>query len=269
MRVAAFQMTVTSSPEDNYERIEMAVRQAAQAGARVIALPECALCGYPPMYFAHPWDIDAVSISRLNYSVAELAARHHIWVILGTIKQDQNRLVNSALVIDDGGDVVMRYDKLHLMPADERFFSPGETLTAFEIDGVHMGVLICYDARFPEPFRHLRNQGARVIVNISHCVGPEMWKLPVLEGTYRARASENSCFLIAVNAAGPQQFAVSRIVGPAGVDVVAAKIDTEQLLIADIDPQQTDEGYYYDRRDDLFDVRFTSTAPPYKRPSPQ
>ena len=254
MRVAAYQMNVSGDPDSNFRKICDGMELAAEGKAELLALPECALPGYPPHHYRRPDEIDAVRIAELNGEVADQADKHGIWVVLGTVLMSSEGLLNSALVISDDGEIVGRYDKLHLMPDDKDFFAPGAGARTFDVAGVRTGVMICYDARFPEPFRYLREQGARLIVNISNACGGDTWKVPVLEGTYRARASENSCFVIAVNAAGPLQMATSRIVNPLGLDLASAEEDREEMLFAEIDPSETDAGYFYDRRTDQFEV---------------
>ncbi len=255
LRVAAYQMTVQADLDANFARIKAGIERAAKAGAKLIALPECALSGYPPLHYTAPQDIDFVRIAELNGEVAEIAAANRIWVVLGTIVMSSDGMLDSALVISQDGSTVGRYDKLHLMPGDKKFFVPGSGAWTFDLeDGIRIGVLICYDVRFPEPFRYLREQGAQVIVLILNACGRDTWKAPVLEGTFRTRASENSCFLMAVNASGPLQMANSRICSPLGLDLASANTDREEMLLADLEIDKTNAGYFYDRRLDHFGV---------------
>lgn len=254
LRVAAYQMRVTADLEDNFSKIHSAIEQAAAGGARMLALPECAVSGYPPLHHGSLDQINILRIAELNAEVQDLAKQSGIWVILGTILNSTRGLLNSALVISDAGEIVGRYDKLHLTGSDREFFIPGVGAQSWEMNGLKFGVQICYDARFPEPFRYLRELGCRLIICISNACGKENWKLPVLEGTYRCRAAENSCFLVAVNAAGPVQMATSRICNPLGLDLAAAEVEQEQMLFADIDPAETETGCFFDRRLDQFEV---------------
>lgn len=253
-RIAAYQMNVSADLDANYIRIINGIERAAAGSADMLALPECALSGYPPLHYDSKDDIDVVRIAELNDEVRSVAKSNDIWVILGTILMSSEGLLNSALVISNEGEVVGRYDKLHLMPDDKKFFAPGTGTRVFNNGDITFGVTICYDARFPEPFRYLREQGAELIVNISNACGGDTWKAPVLEGTYRTRASENSCFLAAVNAAGPLQMATSRICDPWGLDLASANQDCEEMIFADIDTSDTINGYFHDRRTDQFHI---------------
>lgn len=255
LRAAAYQMPVESSIEANFERIATAIKEAARNSARILALPECALSGYPPHFYSSPDEIPAVEIAELNTEVARLAGEHGLWVVMGTVLMSSEGLLNSALVVDDSGNIAGKYDKLHLMPDDYRFFAPGFGVPLFEIDGVPFGIQICYDARFPEGFRYLRENGALLVFNISNACRGEAWKRPVLEGTYRTRASENSMFLVAVNACDPEQMATSRVCDPVGLDLAVAEPDAEVMLFADLDFRRTYHGYFDDRRTDQFRVQ--------------
>lgn len=254
MRVAAYQMRVTADLKANFRKIKKSIKRASDEEADILALPECALSGYPPLHHNSISEIDTAEIAELNAEIAGLAKENSLWVMLGTILMSSEGLLNSAMVISDNGYIAGRYDKLHLMPDDKKFFAPGVGVPLFNIKGVTVGVLICYDARFPEPFRYLRENGAEVIINISNACGGDTWKIPVLEGTYRTRASENSCFVVAVNAAGPLQMATSRICNPLGLDLAVARMNTDQLIFADMDLRQAEHGYFYDRRMDQFMV---------------
>ncbi|MHB9036928.1 MAG: carbon-nitrogen hydrolase family protein [Armatimonadota bacterium] len=253
-KIAAYQMSVSADLEMNLSKIQSGVERAAAEGAKLIALPECAVSGYPPLSHKCIEDIDIARIAEINEEIRLLAAKNKIWVVVGTIVSDTKGLLNSALVVSSEGELIGRYDKMHLMPMDKKFFTPGDGVQLFHMDDIPFGVLICYDVRFPEPYRYLRERGARFIVTILNACGSDTWKLPVLEGAIRTRAAENSCFHIAVNAAGPLQMAASRICNPRGLDLAAADVDHEEMILAEIDLTETETGIFFDRRSDLFQM---------------
>lgn len=255
LRVASYQMRVCGDLDANFAKIKYGIERAAAAGAGLIALPECAVSGYPPLVYSGPEEIDYTRIAELNGEIAQLAADNNIWVVVGTIVMSSEGPLNSALVIANDGGIAGRYDKLHLMPDDKKFFAPGCGAWTFDLDSeTRIGVLICYDMRFPEPFRYLREQGAQVIVLILNACGGDTWKVPVVEGVLRTRASENSCYLVAANAAGPLQMGTSRICNPLGLDLASANQDREEMLISDLDLSACESGYFFDRRLDQFKV---------------
>ncbi len=255
IKVAAYQMQVINDIEANFAKIKEGIERAARSGAKLIAFPECALPGYPSYYDVAAGDINHVRIAEFNAEVCDVAAANDIWVILGTIVMSSEGLLNSALVIANDGSIVGRYDKLHLMPDDKHFFAPGVGAYTFDMeDDVRFGVLICYDIRFPEPFRYLREQGAQFIVVILNACCGDTWKIPVLEAAIRTRAAENSCYIVAANAAGPLQMATSRICTPLGLDLASANQDREEMLIADLDLTKTNSGIFFDRRLDQFKI---------------
>jgi omega-amidase len=252
LHVAAYQMRVTPDVEANFRNIRQAIKKAAIKGAKLLVLPECALSGYPPLHHESIARIDTLRIAELNSEVCDLARQHSIWVVLGTVLMSSDGLLNSALVISDKGEIVSQHDKLHLIGRDRKFFRPGVGARITNIAGIPTGVLICYDTRFPEAFRYLRERGARIIVVVLNACGGETWKLPVLEGTFRCRAAENTCFIVACNAAGPLQMATSRICDPFGLDLASAPKETQRMIFAKINPSRTNRGYFHDRRTDQF-----------------
>ncbi|MDO8587717.1 MAG: carbon-nitrogen hydrolase family protein [Armatimonadota bacterium] len=255
VKIAAFQMFVTPDVDKNLEKIRGAMSTAAGSGSDVLVLPECAVSGYPPLHHREKSDIDLSRISEANAEIVELAARHGVWVIGGTITRNDRTLYNSALVISPRG-LIGQYDKMHLIGGDGLFFGKGQTLPTFDFGGAPFGVQICYDARFPEPFRYLKGQGATAVFCIFNACEGATWKVPVLEGTCRSRAAENHFHMVAVNAAGPLQMVVSRICDPDGVSLAEAKADTEEMVYARLDLSSVGPGFYADRRTDLYEVVF-------------
>jgi len=254
LRVAAYQMAVSADIEANTRKICAGISRAAASGARIVAFPECAVTGYPPLCCTDVSEIDLDAAASAHRDIQAAAREAGIWAIVGTIVAGSRLTTNTALVIGPNGELRGRYDKLHLIGTDNQFFVPGSQLPLFEMEGVPFGVQICYDARFPETFRILKTAGAQAIFNISNACGSDTWKVPVLEGVYRARASENCLYLVAVNAAGPLQMAVSRIVDTEGLTLAAANQDVEEMIVADLDLSRVSSGHFGSRRTDLYEV---------------
>jgi predicted amidohydrolase len=136
--------------------------------------------------------------------VAAIARDMRVAVVLGGVKlRDNGRLFNSALVFDADGELVARYDKMHLFNATvagthyaaSAEEASGDRLVLLEMNGVKLGVTICFDLRFPELFAHLCDAGAEILLipsSFTRVTGRAHWSTLV-----RARAIDNGAFVVA------------------------------------------------------------------------
>ena len=169
----------------------------------------------------------------------ERAARLSLAIVAGLVERDSQAaglLYDSVVLIDRRGEVRGRYRKSHLYPAEHRFFRPGDTLPVFDLDGLRVGLAICFEAAFPPIFSTLALQGAQVIFNPS--------AVPVGYGHLqdvrtRARAQDNQCFVVAVNHAGAEGDVVycgrSQIADPRGEVLAMAPGDGPAAAVARLD----------------------------------
>jgi len=253
-KIAGYQMFVSADIDRNVEKIAGAMEAAAANGTNALVLPECAISGYPPLHHKAESEIDHARIEAANKEMAKLCRDHGLWLIAGTMTRRAARVYNTALVISPEGKLIGRYDKLHLTEEDKEWFTPGKTVPVFDFGGAVFAALICLDTRFPEPFRYLKSLGAAVVFTIFNACGGATWKVPVLEGTFRCRAAENNIYVVAVNAAGPLQMAVSRICDPDGLSLAEADMDKEEMIYAVLDLPSVGEAFYGQRRADVFEV---------------
>jgi len=132
-------------------------------------------------------------------ALQEFSASNSVNLVAGSLAiQEKDKLRNRSLVFNRSGEIVLQYDKIHLFSqmGEDRVFSPGETPSAVEIDGVGIGVMICYDLRFPDLARQLTRSGCEVIVV------PAMWpevRINQWEILLRGRAVENQVYMIGAN----------------------------------------------------------------------
>lgn len=202
MKISCIQMDMAfCQPEENFRRAEALVRHTAQTQAPdVIVLPETWNTGFFPRE-----GLEALcdqDCSRLKRVFSPLARELNTAIVAGSVSNVRgSRVYNTACVFDRTGAPICEYDKTHLFsPMDEhRFFTPGDHLCRFTLDGVRCGLLICYDIRFPELTRTLAVQGMDVLFLVAQW--PQA-RIAHLRALVTARAIENQCFVACCNSCG-------------------------------------------------------------------
>lgn len=217
------------------EDVTDAVR--AQVGAELVLLPEI----WTPGYF----DFDSYEKAgddapRIIEALSGLAQDTNVYLHGGSIvERDGDRLFNSSLLFDPGGELIGRYRKIHLFgygSREQELLTPGNDVVTVDTDLGRLGLAVCYDLRFPELFRLMCDQGAIGFLVAS------AWPHPRVEAwaTFlQARAAENQAFMLAVNAVGRATGGAvlcgrSAVVDPWGT-VVAAAANDPAVVTADID----------------------------------
>ncbi len=246
LRVAAVQMNSRDDKAANLETALGLIDRAAAAGARLVALPEVwSYLGPESGNRANAEPIPGPTIDRL----ADRARRLGIYLHAGSIHEIEPgdpRLYNTTVVIDPDGDLIARYRKIHMFDVvldgvanyqESATISPGDEIAVVDVDGVPIGLAICYDLRFPELFRILALRGAEVIVlpaAFTMTTGKDHWEVLI-----RARAIENGVFMVAPAQFGQHPpgnwcFGRSLIVDPWGT-VLATAPDAETVVSATLD----------------------------------
>jgi predicted amidohydrolase len=145
----------------------------------------------------------------------EMAARHHVWLIPGSLfERREDAIYNAAPVIDPGGNVIARYRKMFPFQPYEIGIRPGTEFVVFDVPQVgRFGISICYDMWFPETTRQLAALGAEVILHptLTDTIDRDV-ELPIA----RASAAINQCYFFDVNGLGDGGTGRSIIVGPSG-----------------------------------------------------
>ena len=213
---AAIQFTVQQGDiAANLAYVREALSRVAAQGAQLALLPEMWSTGFAYRNLSElAQQTDAV-VAELQ----QLSARHQL-VIVGSQPEPagDGRVYNTAHVIDNGR-LVTSYRKLHLFSllGEDKAFKGGDGWCLAETSLGKIGVIICYDLRFPELSRRLALEGARVI-----CV-PAQWPKPRQEHwrtLLRARAIENQLYVVSANACGLigklDFFGMSMIIDPKG-----------------------------------------------------
>jgi len=220
------------------DRLESAAERAAADGARLLVTPEVFLSGYggmPDRIHARAEPADGASAKR----AAEIAARHGVGIVLGYPEAADGAVYNAALCIGPDGSILANHRKVGLSGTDEQAtYAHGNAVTAFELDGHRVGVLICYDVEFPELVRAGARAGATVFAVPTALV--TRWPV-VADKMIPTRALENGAYIAYTNYAGREDafeyLGASCIVGPDGEDLVRAGRG-EEIVVATIDPDR-------------------------------
>ena len=228
--------------EGNLVRIEETVRAAAARGAGLIVFPECALTGYRYVTaadaLADAQTVPGPATERLGAVAAEL----DISIAVGLVERDGDRLFNCAALIGPTG-LLGVYRKTHLpFQAVDRFVEPGDLpFAVIDTPLGRLGMLICFDLRFPEPARVLALAGAQIILNLTNLPPPGA---PQPDFMFQTRAAENRVWLISASRVGQEggvpYIGRSAIVNPEGEKLAEAGAEGEDLLVADIEPAFAD-----------------------------
>lgn len=234
MRIALAQILSGTDPTANLLTVGDYTRRAADAGARFVVFPEATMCrfGVPLGPVAEPLDGPWADAVR---AIAEEAG---VTVFAGMFTPAADGRVANTLLATGGG-VEASYDKIHLYDAfgftESRTVAPGRTPVVVDVDGVGVGVTLCYDIRFPHLYTELADRGATVItVSASWGAGPgklEQWTLLA-----RARAMDSGCFVVGAGQAYPGPELASQAPTGVGGSLVSSPLG-EVLASAGQDPQ--------------------------------
>ena len=207
-KVAAIQMASGPNVAGNLNEARRLIEKAAEQGARLVVLPEY----FPIMGMT---DTDKIAVREqpgsgpIQQFLSETARRHKIWLVGGSIPlaaSGPDKVLNTCLVFDEQGGQVARYDKIHLFNLDlgnERYreantIEPGKDVVVVDSPFGRIGLAICYDLRFPELFRAMRDVDIIVLPSaFTATTGKMHWEVLV-----RARAIENLSYVIAAAQGG-------------------------------------------------------------------
>ncbi len=239
MKAAVIQYNIHSGDaKANRGKAAALLAEAGKMGAEIVLLPELWNCGY---------DLDrleelAETSRGLSAKMLQKAAKEqHMFIIGGSIAEKKDgKYYNTSLAINQKGEIVQKYRKAHLFSLglhEDEYFMAGDEWVQAETPWCKVGMMICYDLRFPEFARNLALRGAKLLTM------PSQWPRSRDEARYilcRARAIENRCFVMAANPVGIDEgngfkyAGGSMIIDPYGKILVEGP-DEEGVFMADID----------------------------------
>ncbi|MFZ5853265.1 MAG: carbon-nitrogen hydrolase family protein [Chloroflexota bacterium] len=248
LQVALVQLDAGPDVERNLATAAGLADEAAAAGARLVALPE---------YLQYRGSDEGFRASARpipgpwTEPFAEVARRRGTWVLVGSLAEtsdEPDRPYNTSVLVGPDGSIAATYRKIHLFdvavdagPVDRESgrVRPGDRAVVTDVDGIRLGLTICYDLRFPELYRSLALAGAEVLAvpaNFTERTGRDHWEVLL-----RARAIENGAYVIAPSQIGgpPGQpaFGRSMVVDPWGT-VIAQAPDRVGIVQAELDPER-------------------------------
>lgn len=249
MIIAAAQMQSSAHAEENLAKAEVAVRKAAERGAKLVIFPEIFMSWIAPgemraeVTRQRSQPLDGPFVRGL----ARAAREAGIWLVAGMLETAEgtaDKTYNTTVVLDESGKLVTFYRKTHLFDAfgykESDIFAPGDRLfEPLQTPFGRMGLFVCYELRFPEVARYQAERGVDFFVMPSGWVAGAMkevhWRNLVV-----ARAIENTAYMLACDQVGNQFLGRSLLVDPLGV-ALAEGPENEGIIYADIDLQRVEQ----------------------------
>jgi len=247
IRVAAVQISPTSDRDKNLETAIKLMSKAAERGAEIIALPEdFSYVGTENGKISFAVEVNNDPVVK---ELRKFSKDNKIAVIGGSIPfkaKSVNKVSNTCLVFDAGGNIKARYDKLHLYDVklnkdytlmESSHIISGHDVVTVDLFGLTIGLSICYDLRFPELYRAMVLRGAKIIfvpAAFTLLTGKDHW-----EALLRARAIENQCYVVAPAQIGQSMnriptYGRTMMIDPWG-QVISVCQDKEDVIVCDLD----------------------------------
>ncbi len=199
MKLALIQMKGTDINDQNIEIALKKIKEAADNGADLVVLPEMFSCPYKAANFP----IYAQKDGGKNWkALSQAASQNGVYLVAGSMpEEDQGKIYNTSYVFDRKGSQIAKHRKMHLFDCDiaavhfheSDTLSAGDSVTTFETEFGTMGLMICFDIRFPELSRLLCQKGAKLVVvpaAFNMTSGPSWWEV-----MFRARSADNQFYM--------------------------------------------------------------------------
>ncbi len=197
-KLALIQMNVAETSEENLKNAVQKITEAALQGADIVVLPEMFSCPYKASNFP----VFAQKDGEQNWKLlSETAAKNKIYLVAGSMperdSQNGEKIYNTSYVFDREGKQIAKHRKMHLFDCDipsvnfheSDTLSAGNEVTVFDTEFGKIGLMICFDIRFPELARLMTDRGAKMIIvpaAFNMTSGPNWWEI-----MFRTRAADN------------------------------------------------------------------------------
>ncbi len=273
LKVGLAQSRQSPDFDTNAATIFRFIEEAGKAGVQILCFPETQTVGYRVDITPTDAPVEPERLEALHQQVAKRCGELKMACILGTeTPLESNPLkgkpYNSALTISPEGKILGVHHKTKLTPLDAVAYSKGEGFDVYELFGVKVGVVICYEAfRFASSTRACVAKGAQVVFHPqNNTTRPNDWKIPVHHAMATTRAAENTVWFLTTNICHDQhQNCRTMAISPDGVVKAQSELKREELVIADIDTDLATRAMYkFDvgetSEDDLAKMLFADTV---------
>lgn len=276
LRIALAQCRQTDDFDTNARTIFRFLEEAAAQRAQIVCFPETQTVGYRVDIARPDTPVEPQRLDDLHQRVARRCGELKIACVLGTEtpleSNPAGKPYNSALVISPNGDILGVHHKNRLTPLDAIAYSPGQSFETFDLCGVRVGIVICFEGfRFADTTRECVRQGAQLIFHPqNNTTRPNDWKIPIHHSMIVTRAAENTVWFASCNMAhGQHQNCSSMIVAPDGRIHAQAALKREELLVADLDIDLATQAMFKFDTDGCAKVLFADTVAPVEYRVPQ
>ena len=237
MKITLLQMDMKlGNPSENFIIAEKMIYKAMKDKPDVLVLPETWNTGFFPQN--NLYELCCLDGEPVKQQIGNLAKKYSVNIVAGSVSNiKDSKVYNTSFVFNREGKCIAEYDKTHLFTpmGEDNFYTSGDHICYFELDGIKCGVIICYDLRFPELTRKLAIEGIEVLFVVSQWPKVRIKHLRILT---TARAIENQIFIACSNSCGCANETVyggfSAIVDPFG-ETLALAGETEEIISAECD----------------------------------
>ena len=246
--LATCQFEIEKEVAKNLRGVTRQMKLAKSKGAQLVHFSEACLSGYLGSELKSVAELDWGAVSQAMREIMSLAGKLRLWVVVGCNRRlsGKHKPHNSLYVIDDGGRLVNRYDKMFCTgdcddSGDLRHYSPGQAFVTFRVQQVTCGLLICHDFRYPELFREYKRRGVQLMLVSFHNAGGDLqtyrnyntW----VTTTIQAAAASNY-YAVSANNGTRRHAWPSFVVNAQGMTVSRARPHRSAVLINRIDTEE-------------------------------
>jgi N-carbamoylputrescine amidase len=223
---------------DNLDRMAPWIKQAKDQAAKLICFPELNITGYSTK--PEIKDCTESLPGPVSERLVQMANDNQIVILAGLAEKDEKGRIFASHLVVTPNKISGIYRKIHIAPPERSIFSPGNAVSLFEVEGIRLGIQLCYDVHFPELSTRMALDGADVIF-MPHASprGTPREKFDSWMRHLTARAFDNSVFIVACNQNGDNlkglQFpGVAVVIDPSG-DVLKDNVSgQEAMIVADL-----------------------------------